>query len=324
MEMIPVQSSQIAEVGHDPAAALLHIRFRRGELYEYENVSAEEHAEMMSSSSVGAYFTSRIKGSSAHPFRKVATDGLRIVEDHLVERHVVLEAEESTTADVEQVKEQSTEITVQAKAVSVIDVWTQQVASDLLLSVAAMRAKVASTFKPMKDAAFKAHRTVCDQEKLTDAPLLEAESYLKRQISAFVSAERERARQEEERLRREERERAEREAKEESERLALEDALQLEEEGEHEAAEAALASPLPVAPRYVPPPPVAPHVAQVAGVSMRQTYKWRVIDEKLVPRQYLCLDEKAIGGVVRAMGAKTNIPGIEVYPETTVAASRRG
>ena len=53
MEMIPVQSSQIAEVGHDPAASLLHIRFRRGELYEYENVSAEQHAEMMSARSVG-------------------------------------------------------------------------------------------------------------------------------------------------------------------------------------------------------------------------------------------------------------------------------
>lgn len=68
--------------------------------------------------------------------------------------------------------------------------------------------------------------------------------------------------------------------------------------------------------------PAAP--PKVSGLSSRQVWKYRVKNLSLVPREYLMLDEKKTGGVVRAMKADTNIPGIEVYPETDYAASRRG
>ena len=46
-------------------------------------------------------------------------------------------------------------------------------------------------------------------------------------------------------------------------------------------------------------------------------------DVSQVPREYMKLDESAIGGVVRAMKDKTNIPGIRVYPDHVVVKSRR-
>lgn len=63
---------------------------------------------------------------------------------------------------------------------------------------------------------------------------------------------------------------------------------------------------------------------KVAGVSGRIIWKWRVKSESAIPREYLVRDDKKIGGVVRAMGKDTNIPGIEVYPERDYNVSRRG
>jgi hypothetical protein len=45
------------------------------------------------------------------------------------------------------------------------------------------------------------------------------------------------------------------------------------------------------------------------------------VDPALVPREYLCVDDKKIAAVVRAMKGDTRIAGIEVYPDT-IAASR--
>jgi membrane protein involved in colicin uptake len=49
------------------------------------------------------------------------------------------------------------------------------------------------------------------------------------------------------------------------------------------------------------------------GVSSRTVAKWRVVDESVVPREYLRLDEKKIGEAVRA--GTSGIPGIEIYAE---------
>jgi hypothetical protein len=47
------------------------------------------------------------------------------------------------------------------------------------------------------------------------------------------------------------------------------------------------------------------------------------VNEALIPRQYLNVNETKIRGVVRALGASAAIPGVEVFEETSVAAGRR-
>jgi hypothetical protein len=66
-------------------------------------------------------------------------------------------------------------------------------------------------------------------------------------------------------------------------------------------------------PVFVEPKPVqaAPKIEGIR--EMRENWQFRIVDEKLIPREYLCPDEKKIGKIVKANGAKTSIPGIEVY-----------
>jgi hypothetical protein len=69
MEMKPVDSSNIAAVGHDPATGTLAVAFRDGNLYHYDGVSSEAHAALMQAESIGKHFHAHIKG--AHPFTKL-------------------------------------------------------------------------------------------------------------------------------------------------------------------------------------------------------------------------------------------------------------
>lgn len=69
-------------------------------------------------------------------------------------------------------------------------------------------------------------------------------------------------------------------------------------------------------------PVVQVATTKAAGVSTRQNWKYEITDASLIPREYLVVDDKKIGGVVRAMKGDTDIPGIRVYPEDTVAARR--
>ena len=210
----------------------------------------------------------------------------------------------------------------QAKSVSVTSPAAQEQASELLQAIAQMRKEIADTFKPMKDAAFKAHRTVCDQEKNLDAPLLEAERRLKNAIGGFIAEQQRLAREAEEAERRRLQEDADRKAQEESQRLAIEDAVALEAEGRVEEAEAVLANPVPVAPVRVAPAPVVPDVARVKGVSSRTVWKFRILDETKIPRDYLLVNEQAIRAVVARTNGKIQIPGVEVYADQQVAVRR--
>lgn len=70
--------------------------------------------------------------------------------------------------------------------------------------------------------------------------------------------------------------------------------------------------------------PLAPVVdlprAEASGTSLREVWKFSVIDLAIVPREYLIVDEKAIGAVVRALKGRASIPGVRVYSEKTMSA----
>ena len=69
--MSPVKSSQIESVGHDPETSTLAIRFKSGGTYHYQNVSADQHNDLVSAESVGSHFHNGIKkNSKAHPYKK--------------------------------------------------------------------------------------------------------------------------------------------------------------------------------------------------------------------------------------------------------------
>lgn len=73
---------------------------------------------------------------------------------------------------------------------------------------------------------------------------------------------------------------------------------------------------------FVATPVYAGSARKTKGASYVPNYQFRVTNLALVPREYLCLDEKKVGAVVKAMKQSTNIAGIEVYDAGTIRSTR--
>lgn len=152
----------------------------------------------------------------------------------------------------------------------------------------------------------EALRAVNAQAKEASAPLLTSESRIKRAMVTYST--------EQERIRREEQRKAEEAARKEREKLEAQ-ARKAEAAGRVERAmELEQRAATVVAPVIQREPP------KVSGVAMRSIWRFEVVDPAAVPREYLVVDEKRIGAVVRAMKGDTQIPGVRVWEEKSLAA----
>lgn len=151
-----------------------------------------------------------------------------------------------------------------------------------------------------------AKKAVLDLFRSPESKLTQAESGIKRAMIGFQQAQ--------DRIRREEQAKAEAEARRKQAQLqeraskALasgkpERAMELE----HQAATVVA----PVVHRAAP---------NVTGINTRDVWKFEVTDPALVPREYLMVDEKKLGAVVRALKGDTTIAGVRVWPEQSIAA----
>jgi hypothetical protein len=133
-----------------------------------------------------------------------------------------------------------------------------------------------------------------------------AESLVKRAMIAFSD--------EQERIRRVEQAKADELARKERERIEAQ-AKKAAESGKTEKAEA-----LEQRAATVVAPIIQREPPKVSGVNFRETWKFEVENEELVPREYLSVDEKKIRAVVNALKGGTQIPGVRVYSEKNLAA----
>ncbi len=62
MEMIPVDSSNVAAIGYNEECELMRIQFKDGSRYDYPGVSKELHAACMASASKGRFVTDNLRG----------------------------------------------------------------------------------------------------------------------------------------------------------------------------------------------------------------------------------------------------------------------
>jgi len=76
MPRVEVVSRQIKSIGHDPATNKMHVEFvqhnptKPTSVYEYDNVSTEEHQALMAAESIGGYFNKHFKYGK--PYRKLS------------------------------------------------------------------------------------------------------------------------------------------------------------------------------------------------------------------------------------------------------------
>jgi hypothetical protein len=214
------------------------------------------------------------------------------------------------TTEVKEVTTLALSVPEQAKEISIKTMDDYVRAGEIMLTIKAIRKKITDTFKPIKQKMDAAKQEVLDQERAADAPLKEAEALLSPQIIAWN--------REQERLRQEEENRLREEARKQEEERRLQEAILAEQAGQKEEAEAIMDTPVQVAPVVVP-----KSVPKVAGMSIRENWKFKITNERLIPREYLKVDEVKIGQVVRALKSATNIPGVEVYNEGTVSGRQR-
>lgn len=76
IEMQPVESSQIAAIGHHAESNTLAIQFTSktgaGSTYRYQNFTAEDFAAFKGAESVGKHFYAHIKPfAEKHPYEKI-------------------------------------------------------------------------------------------------------------------------------------------------------------------------------------------------------------------------------------------------------------
>jgi hypothetical protein len=69
--------------------------------------------------------------------------------------------------------------------------------------------------------------------------------------------------------------------------------------------------------------PIPLAVPKIAGISTREIWKYRVINEKLIPDKYKIVNEKMLGEVARSTKGALAVSGVEFYSETTMAGSRQ-
>lgn len=224
---------------------------------------------------------------------------------------------EIVTPEEAQIQEEATNVERLAAEIVVNSEETLQGAVDFVKLIKESGAKVTSFFKPMKDSAYKAHKSICDREKEMLKPLNEAEKQVKQKIGAYTM--------EQERKRKELEEQMRRQAEAEAERKMAE-AIEHEAQGNTQEAEAALmdAQFTEQAAKNVGVNMVAP---KADGMSTSKAWEITGIDSSKVPveingMEIRPVDEKAVMRLIKASKGKIVIPGIS-YKETVSVSVRR-
>lgn len=201
------------------------------------------------------------------------------------------------------------------KALEVTDQQTLNMANKAVVRIGVIKKGIIAYFKEPKTLADAAHKAIVKKEKEALEPLIAADIILKPKIGTYVReqmrilAEKERKAQEE----------AER--KELEQEKALKEAAELENRGKLKEAQARLVEAEKMEDDETKEIPL-PQAPVMSGTHTVTYTRWRIVDERKVPRSFLMLNLTIIDAVVNRDKMQTKIPGIEVYEETDVRRSR--
>lgn len=199
----------------------------------------------------------------------------------------------------------------EAKGLSIVDDVSYKKAGHFILALGELEKAIDSSFDPIIKAQYAAWKLAIAKKDEHYAPLKEAEGIAKAKMAEYQVLAEKRLKEEEVRLR----EAAQR--AEEEDRLSRANALI--EAGKPEEALQLLDAEV-EAPLVIMPETSAP---KVPGIVTRRVWKWKIVDETKIPREYLVPDEVRIGKMVRASEGKIEIPGVEVYQEREIAKGNR-
>jgi hypothetical protein len=207
-----------------------------------------------------------------------------------------------------------TTLAQRATALTIVDDAGNALALELARDIKAVKKEIDDFFAPHVDNAHKAHKALTTKRAETLKPLDELEKAInaKRVAYSTAKAERERAAQqaEQSRLAQIAKDEAARQAEleEKAEEARAFGADDYAEEVEADAKNAGITAV--IAHRQ------AERVKPGKPEGMRESWKWRVVDKTLVPREFMVPDAVTLDFHARKKRDEP-IPGIEFYPEYT-------
>jgi hypothetical protein len=173
------------------------------------------------------------------------------------------------------------------------------------------RTDVVAFFAPIKQKAHEAWKAITEKEKYFTNKLDGFENTAKRAILTFDQAEEEKRFAEQRRLQAV----ADEQARKEREKLEKEAAKLKTPELKEARLEAAAAVTAPVI-------EIAQTAEKQKGEATKTTWKARVINAALVPREYCVPNEKELDAIAKATKGSKQIPGVEFYTEQTLSMRR--
>jgi len=211
-----------------------------------------------------------------------------------------------------ELKQELTPVVQQAASLRVNNPENYSFAAEYLKAVKAAQKKVVDFFKPMKDAANKAHKEITGKEASAMIPLKEAEDTIKRKMLDYAT-EQERIRQE---AQRKLQAAADLKARQEREALEKKAASMKTEEKRQQYAEQAAAVVSPVV-------EVATITPEIKGQSIKKTWRCKVIDASLVPREWMLVNESALNAFARSTKGSVKVAGCEMVEESSLSSSSK-
>ena len=189
----------------------------------------------------------------------------------------------------------------------IVTVETIEPVSDTLRAIKLSMKEIEARRKEITNPLDEAKKAAMLQQNKLLAPMVQIEKQLKMKVGDYLS-EKQRIQEEYDRKLREEeiakKEAAKAEIMEQAvmseSELALDDAIKIDEEIEE--LKTAPITKISTA-----------HRGTFSGAYQKTVKKWRVVDKKLVPTEFLIVDEKQIGALVRA--GRKEIPGIRIWDE---------
>lgn len=191
-------------------------------------------------------------------------------------------------------------------------------AAELASEIKRRSAAVTDFFKPLKDAAHKAHKSICDREKEVLKPFIDAEKAVKRAMAGYLEEVERQKRQYEEYLRAEAQKQVNK---------SIEKAAELEAQGKSDEAEKVLNNAVIAESFQNTSMAVDTPAPKAKKASVTKGYEITSIDEKIVPAEIagVCIrpvDDKAVMRLIKASKGKIQIPGI-TYKEVNNISIRR-
>jgi hypothetical protein len=177
-------------------------------------------------------------------------------------------------------------------------------------SLMRFKTKIIELFRPSKEAAHTAWKSVIAIEKVFTDKIDASEKLAKTAMLKYQEEEERKSIAEERRLQAE----ADEKARKERERLQAQ-AAKAAESGKTEKAEALIERAEMVTPVAV----VIESKIQYAGQSVRSTWKAKIVDADAVPREWCVPDQKQLDAIAKSTNGLKKIAGVEFYNEKTLA-----